>query len=168
MKPKVLLYQPRCLFFTMPLGPLAVASAVDRGRVEPVIVDGRIEEDPVAAVEARLDGVVCFGVSVLTGAPIEDALLVSRAVKARRPELPVIWGGWHPSLFPLEVLAEAECVDVVVRGQGALSAISRFCHRAQVGQRLLAVDSASIRALGLAPDRPYRVELTLSYHRTEI
>ena len=118
MKPKVLLYQPRCLFFTMPLGPLAVASAVDRGRVEPVIVDGRLEEDPVAAVEAHLDGAVCFGVRVLTGAPIEDALLVSRAVKERRPELPVVWGGWHPSLFPLDVLAEAECVDAVVCGQG--------------------------------------------------
>jgi len=25
---------------------------------------------------------------------------------------------WHPSLFPLDVLAEAACVDVVVRGQG--------------------------------------------------
>jgi len=118
LKPKLLLYQPRCLFFTMPLGPLAVASAVNRDRVQSIIIDGRLDADPVAVLEAHLDEAVCFGVSVLTGAPIEDALRVSREVKARRPELPVIWGGWHPSLFPLEVLAEAECVDVVVCGQG--------------------------------------------------
>jgi len=118
LKPKVLLYQPRCLFFTMPLGPLAVASAVDRDLVQPVIIDGRLEEDLVAVLDDHLEDAVCFGVSVLTGAPIEDALQVSREVKARRPDLPVIWGGWHPSLFPLEVLAEAECVDVVVCGQG--------------------------------------------------
>jgi len=118
MTPKLLLYQPRCLFFTMPLGLVAVASAADRDRVRPVIVDGRLETDPLAAVEAHLDDAVCFGVTVLTGAPIEDALRMSREVKARRPDLPVVWGGWHPSLFPLEVLAEAGCVDVVVRGQG--------------------------------------------------
>ena len=102
----------------MPLGLVAVASAADRDRVRPVIVDGRLEADPVAAVEAHLDDAVCFGIGVLTGAPIEDALRMSREVKARRPDLPVVWGGWHPSLFPLEVLAEAGCVDVVVRGQG--------------------------------------------------
>jgi anaerobic magnesium-protoporphyrin IX monomethyl ester cyclase len=42
---------------------------------------------------------------VLTGSPIRDALRISRAAKAARPDLPVIWGGWHPSLFPAECLA---------------------------------------------------------------
>ncbi len=102
----------------MPLGLLAVASAVDRTRVTPIIIDGRLETDPMAAIEPHLDHAICFGVSVLTGAPIEDALCVSRLVKTLRPDLPVVWGGWHPSLFPLEVLAEAGCVDIVVRGQG--------------------------------------------------
>ncbi len=121
MPPKLLLYQPRCAFFTMPLGPLAVASAADRERVRPMIIDGRLEADPMAAIEPHLDEAICFGVSVLTGAPIDEALMISRRVKAHRPDLPVVWGGWHPSLFPLEVLAEADCVDVVVRGQGERS-----------------------------------------------
>jgi len=102
----------------MPLGPLAVASAMDRERVQPIIIDGRLEAEPLAAIERHLETAICFGVSVLTGAPIEDALSVSRRVKTLRPDLPVVWGGWHPSLFPREVLAEAGCVDIVVRGQG--------------------------------------------------
>lgn len=121
IKPTLLLYQPRCPFFTMPLGPLAVASAVDRTRVTPIVIDGRLEADPRAAIDPHLDHALCFGVSVLTGAPIEEAHDISRWVKTRRPDLPVVWGGWHPSLFPREVLAETDCVDIVVRGQGECS-----------------------------------------------
>ena len=58
-----------------------------------------------------------MGVTVLTGAPIHDALAVSRAVKAVAPACPVVWGGWHPSLFADQCLAEPS-VDIVVTGQG--------------------------------------------------
>jgi anaerobic magnesium-protoporphyrin IX monomethyl ester cyclase len=59
-------------------------------------------------------------VSVLTGAPIQDALRVSRAAKAIRPDLPVVWGGWHPSMFVRECLEEPS-VDVTVQGQGEIT-----------------------------------------------
>lgn len=106
----------------MPLGLLAVASALDRRRFRPRILDGRLLEDPVGALLAALDEAptVCLGLTVLTGAPIGDALAISRAVKARHPDLLVVWGGWHPSLFPTDCLAEA-AVDVTVQGQGEAS-----------------------------------------------
>ena len=34
-----------------------------------------------------------------------------------RPDLPVIWGGWHPSLLPEQCLASG-VVDACVTGQG--------------------------------------------------
>jgi radical SAM superfamily enzyme YgiQ (UPF0313 family) len=114
---KVVLYNPRAVFFTMPLGLLAVGSDLDPLRYEVVIVDGRLEDDPVAAVLAQLEGAVCLGVSVLTGDPIRDAVLISRAAKAQRPDLPVVWGGWHPSMFGKECLDEPS-VDVTVQAQG--------------------------------------------------
>jgi len=114
---KVVLYNPRSVFFTMPLGVLSVASNLDSARYEPVIVDGRLEADPVAAVLRQLDGALCLGVSVLTGAPIRDAIAVSRAAKTHFPDLPVVWGGWHPSLFPTECLEEPS-VDITVQAQG--------------------------------------------------
>ena len=101
----------------MPLALVAIASALDRSKVDVVIIDGRLEHDPVRAVVEASRGALCVGVSVLTGAPIHDALAVSRAVKAARPECPVVWGGWHPSLFADQCLAEPS-VDVVVTGQG--------------------------------------------------
>ena len=114
---KIVLYNPQAVFFTMPLGLLAVGSHLDPARYQVVIIDGRLEADPVAAVLAHVDDALCLGVSVLTGAPIRDAVRISRAAKARRPDLPVIWGGWHPSLFAAECLAEA-AVDVTVQAQG--------------------------------------------------
>jgi radical SAM superfamily enzyme YgiQ (UPF0313 family) len=57
-------------------------------------------------------------VTVLTGAPIQDALRATRAARARRPDLPIIWGGWHPSLFPVETLNDEPSVDLTVQGQG--------------------------------------------------
>ena len=42
---------------------------------------------------------------------------VSRAVKSKFPNIPVVWGGWHPSLFPRHTLDDMS-IDVVVKGQG--------------------------------------------------
>jgi anaerobic magnesium-protoporphyrin IX monomethyl ester cyclase len=117
MKSKVVLYNPVAEFFTMPLALVAIASHLDRKRYEPVIVDGRLEADPVEAVRAACEGAVCLGVTVLTGAPIRDAVRISRGVKAVQPDLPVIWGGWHPSMFGPDCLEEPS-VDATVQGQG--------------------------------------------------
>src|SRR6185295_5378405 len=103
-------------------------------RYEVVIVDGRLEDDPAAAVLTQLDGALCLGVSVLTGAPIADAVAISRAAKSHRPDLPVIWGGWHPSMFGRECLEEPS-VDVTVQAQGEVT-FHEICDRLAAGERV--------------------------------
>jgi anaerobic magnesium-protoporphyrin IX monomethyl ester cyclase len=114
---KVVLYNPQAVFFTLPLALLAIGSELDPAIYEVVIIDGRLDPDAENTVVAHLDTALCLGVTVLTGAPISDALRISRAAKRARPDLPVVWGGWHPSMFARECLVEP-CVDVTVRGQG--------------------------------------------------
>jgi radical SAM superfamily enzyme YgiQ (UPF0313 family) len=115
---RVLLYNPRADFHTLPLGLLAVGSALDPERFEVRIVDGRLEGDPLATLSALVDHrTLCLGMGVLTGAPLADALAVSRGIRARFPDLPIIWGGWHASLFG-EACLEEPSVDMTVRGQG--------------------------------------------------
>jgi anaerobic magnesium-protoporphyrin IX monomethyl ester cyclase len=116
-RPRVVLYNPRAVFYTMPLALIALASSLDRAGIDVVIVDGRLEADPIKRVVAEANGALCLGVTVLTGAPIHDALAVSRAVKACHPRCTTIWGGWHPSLFADECLAD-RAVDIAVVGQG--------------------------------------------------
>lgn len=118
MKHRVVLYNPQASFFTMPLALVAIGSRLDPARYDVRIVDGRLETAPTAAVLNEIDDrTVCVGMTVLTGAPIRDALRVTAAIRRYRPGLPIVWGGWHPSLFPAETLAEAQ-VDAVVIGQG--------------------------------------------------
>src|SRR5690606_20831441 len=94
-----------------------IGSNLDPQRYEVKIIDGRIDPDPLKTVLAETRDALCLGISVLTGAPIRDALQVSRQVKAARPDLPVIWGGWHTSLFSTETLDEPS-IDITVQGQG--------------------------------------------------
>src|SRR5580704_9885342 len=132
-KPRIVLYNPRAPFYTMPLALMAVGSALDRERYDVQIVDGRLERDPVARVLEATEDALCLGVSVLTGSPIRDALNVTRAVRARRPECRIVWGGWHPSLFPIDTLAQAG-VDAVVVGQGE-QAFAGLVDRFAAGER---------------------------------
>ena len=131
---KVVLYNPRAVFYTMPLALLAVGSELDPEKYEVVIVDGRLDPDPERTVLANLDGALCLGVTVLTGAPIADALRVSSAAKAARPDVPVVWGGWHPSMFGTQCLDE-RCVDVTVQAQGEAT-FAEIVERFAVGRSL--------------------------------
>src|SRR5579863_5058833 len=104
----------------MPLALLAIGSFLDREKYEVVIIDGRLEDDPLQKIFSLLPHAICLGVTVLTGDPIKNALEISRAVKNKFPKVPVVWGGWHASLFPVETLDE-ESIDIVVKGQGEIS-----------------------------------------------
>ncbi len=155
---RVVLYNPRAVFHTMPLALVALGSALDRRRFEPVIVDGRLERDPVARLVAEGRGAAALGVGVLTGAPLGDALAVTRAVKRALPELRVVWGGWHPSLFPRECLQQEPAVDAVVVGQGE-ETLAELLERWQERQPLDGLAGAAWRAGGeavLGPPRALR------------
>lgn len=147
-KPKVVLYNPRTVFYTMPLSVLAVGSCLDRDRFDVRVIDGRLEADPVARVLEELDGALCLGVSVLTGAPIGDALHILRAAKAAKPDVTTICGGWHPSLFPTEMLEEPT-IDVTVQGQGEAT-FTELVGRLERGEPLEGVAGIAVRE----PDGP--------------
>jgi radical SAM superfamily enzyme YgiQ (UPF0313 family) len=117
MRKRVVLYNPRVDFYTMPLALIAIGSHLDPELYETVIVDARAEPDPLGALLRAADGALCVGLTVLTGSPIRDAVRASRAVKQRFPAVPIVWGGWHPSMFGAECLEEPS-VDVTVQGQG--------------------------------------------------
>ena len=155
MRQKVLLYNPRAVFYTMPLALVAIGSALDPAKYDVRIVDGRLEDDPIASLLGDLDDALCLGITVHTGDPIRDALEVTRAVKARRPDLPVIWGGWHASLFPLETLADP-AIDVTAQGQGEVTFVE-LVERLARGEDLAGLRGIARRVDGkpvLHPPRP--------------
>ena len=144
MKRRVVLYNPQADFGTMPLALLAIGSHLDRNRYDPIIVDGRLGDDAVDRLVSLARDAVCVGVTVLSGQPIRDAVRASRAVKTRFPDVPIVWGGWHPSMFGVECLDEPS-VDVTVQAQGE-ETFKEVVERLDAGDSLEGVTGATARA----------------------
>lgn len=101
----------------IPLSILSVAAPLHADGHEVVLVDERLNDDPEVDLLAAVDGAICFGVSTITGHQLKRAIHYSRLVKEKFPDVPIIWGGYHPSLMPEQTAAE-QYVDAIVRGQG--------------------------------------------------
>jgi anaerobic magnesium-protoporphyrin IX monomethyl ester cyclase len=114
---KVLLFNPRSEFYAMPLGLLAVGSALDPERYDVRIFDARIDANAASSVLEEARDALCVGMTVFSGPPISDALSLSRQLKKTFPDVPVIWGGWHPSILPEQCIASG-VIDAVVIAQG--------------------------------------------------
>ncbi|MGB5848809.1 MAG: radical SAM protein [Ignavibacteriaceae bacterium] len=115
---KIILYNPKTVFFDMPLALLAIGSVIDVEKYEVIIIDARVEENVVELIEQHIHSAICFGVTIITGAPIKDGLYISKKVKELAPDVPVIWGGWHTSLFPEQPIEDHIFIDITVQGQG--------------------------------------------------
>jgi anaerobic magnesium-protoporphyrin IX monomethyl ester cyclase len=138
-----------------PLGLLCLAAPLREAGYEVTIIDGAIEPDYLASLERELEDALCFGISLLTGSMIRHAVAAARRVKALRPELPVILGGWHPSLLPAQTLQE-EFVDIVVRHQGEITLLE-IANRLQAGKGLDMIAGCWFKRDGRIhqnPDRP--------------
>ena len=120
MKKTIVLYNPRAPYYTFPLPLLAISTMIERTKYDIKIIDARIDRNAHQHVLESLGKAICVGVSVLTGSPIQDALSITKLVKEHRPDIPVVWGGWHPSIFPEQCMQEG-LADYVVMGQGELS-----------------------------------------------
>lgn len=101
-----------------PLAVLNLAAAVEN-RYGVSLVDGNVDPEFISTVlrgiEANTAGVL--GVSVMGGPQLRSAIALSRAVRDRFPDLPIVWGGHFPTLCADACLA-MPYVDYVVRGQG--------------------------------------------------
>lgn len=102
---------------TAPLGLLAVATPLLRAGYSIQLIDSTITPNYKKRVLEEVRDALCLGISLVTGPMIRETVDIARAVKAWNPDFPVILGGWHPSLLPKQTL-EADCIDIVVKGQG--------------------------------------------------
>jgi anaerobic magnesium-protoporphyrin IX monomethyl ester cyclase len=101
-----------------PLAVLNLSAALD-GRYASSIIDGNIDRDFVATTLRTLAGgcVDAVGLSVMGGPQLHSAILVSKAIRARFPAIPIIWGGHFPSICAEPALNEPY-VDYAIRAQG--------------------------------------------------
>jgi radical SAM superfamily enzyme YgiQ (UPF0313 family) len=89
---------------------------------------------------------------------IRETVEIARAAKRLYPQKPVILGGWHPSLLPDQTLA-ADCVDIVVSGQGE-DAMLEVVERLAQGETLDGIPGVGYKQDGeLKLNRPRELKL---------
>jgi radical SAM superfamily enzyme YgiQ (UPF0313 family) len=84
------------------------------------IVDGHVDPAWKEHAVENLDDVVCVGITSTTGVQVAHGLDVTKRIKKVRPDVPMVWGGFHASLYPTTTIA-SPLVDYCVAGQGESS-----------------------------------------------
>jgi radical SAM superfamily enzyme YgiQ (UPF0313 family) len=174
---------------TVPYSCLAVAAPLVAAGYSVEILDEFSTPDYdrrllAAAARADLAGISCF-----TGYQIDSAMRTARLLRQNVPKLPLVWGGYHPSLYP-EATVASELADFVITGQGEwtfLDFVNRFAardgvestpglwHKAQgvptrnpAGVTFRAIDDAPLFPFHLVPLASFLIDSltpkSISYH----
>jgi radical SAM superfamily enzyme YgiQ (UPF0313 family) len=101
-----------------PLSVLALAAVLE-GKEEYVIIDGNVDPDPEGTLERvhRQAPAEVLAVSVMPGPQMVAAIPLCRSFRVKYPAVPIVWGGYFPSLYP-DAALNAGYVDFAVRAQG--------------------------------------------------
>ncbi|WP_432409043.1 B12-binding domain-containing radical SAM protein [Wukongibacter sp. M2B1] len=126
---KILFYYPKIvenedsssLYRGLPFSVMALAAQFNPTEYEIKIVDGRLEDKNTFSIWKWFDDdVVCVGISTMTSYQIKDGLEFARLVRDSNSKVPILWGGWHPSLMPDQTIKD-DLVDIVCIGQGEIT-----------------------------------------------
>jgi anaerobic magnesium-protoporphyrin IX monomethyl ester cyclase len=101
-----------------PLSVLALAAVLE-GREQYEIVDGNLDPDPDASIQnlCRNYRVELLAVSVMPGPQMVSAMHSCKRIRADVPNVPIVWGGYFPSVYK-DAALNAAYVDFAARGQG--------------------------------------------------
>ncbi len=86
------------------------------------IFDGRTDNDYLTkCLDSLTSDTAYVGITVMS-AELVQAREISLEIRKRYKEIPIVWGGNHPTLYPIPVMRE-EYVDFVVHNEGAFTAL---------------------------------------------
>jgi anaerobic magnesium-protoporphyrin IX monomethyl ester cyclase len=117
----IVLFNPKATRFRnrrFPLSVLALAAVLE-GRENYVIVDGNLDPDPIQTLFSifRQHAVELLAVTVMPGPQTVTAVAACKEIRARFPNVPIVWGGYFASNYT-DAALNAWYVDFAVRGQG--------------------------------------------------
>jgi radical SAM superfamily enzyme YgiQ (UPF0313 family) len=104
----------------LPLELLQIAAWPEQEGYDVQIVDAMVHDDYLERLFELCDGALCFASSCILGFQVAHGARVAQRIRARFPDLPMIWGGWFPSVAP-ELYFEEGIADAVGLGQGELT-----------------------------------------------
>ena len=156
--------------------PLSILSlgAVLEGQHSYELIDGNIDRDVCGTLSRAIQSgnIRYLGLTVMPGPQLAEAITLTQHVKMMRPELPVIWGGYFPTLHT-DVVLKSGIVDYVIRGEGEWS-FAELIDALHNGKPVGSIPSLSHRLNGRILHNPKRAGTDpndlppLPYHRINI
>jgi len=153
-----------------PLSILSMAAVVE-GREDYVIVDGNLDPHPTETILSLIKAhpVELLASTVMPGPQTLGAVVTCREVRARFPQVPIVWGGYFASNYTNAAL-NTSYVDYAVRGQGEHTFLQLIDAMRDRGD-FKSIFGLSYKANGIVqhnPERPLRPPdefPPLPYHR---
>ncbi len=172
----ILLYNPTSTSpgkANLPISLLSLASVLE-GEHPYAIADGNLMRDPFLELPdlIRARRPLLLGMTVMPGPQLNEAVPLSRKVKALFPELPIVWGGYFPTQHH-EVVLESGFVDFVVHGQGqvTLPALAEALGRGGAFEDVKGISflkMGKVRQTSPQPLAPLARFPMMPYHRVEM
>ena len=102
----------------LPISLICISRFLDKEGYPIKIIAENLYPDPFQVIRESAKESLVLGISAMTGLQIQGGLKASKIAKEANKDIKIIWGGWHPSVHPLQVL-ENPYIDIVIKGQGA-------------------------------------------------
>lgn len=98
---------------------LCLGSVLEKAGFRVTVLDQRVEASFATCLKAYLEDTtpLFVGVSSMTGSQIASGLSICRHIKREHPNIPLVWGGVHPTLLPRQTVQDRS-VDIVVKNEG--------------------------------------------------
>lgn len=100
-----------------PLGVLYLGSALENAGHKAEVIDFNIDKDPYAAIDKSINHSDAIGLSV-DNHLFHESAKIAQYIKNKDPDLPVIIGGPHCTLYQKQSLINISAADVSVIGDG--------------------------------------------------
>jgi anaerobic magnesium-protoporphyrin IX monomethyl ester cyclase len=117
---EIILFYPIAtnLFQTVPYSLLYLDRTLRHLNINVIIFDEKHDEDFIDYIRENKGKILLIGMSVMISYQIVNAKKAAVAIKSFS-QIPIVFGGWFPTVAPKIVLSEA-FVDYVILGQGEL------------------------------------------------
>lgn len=180
----IILFQPKAgtwdyIGARLPEALLSISALPIKEDYKVTIIDQRLEDNWKEKLISELKKEpIIFGTTCMTGPQISYATEVSKIVKEFNKDIPVMWGGIHPTLLPLQTLKHPN-VDIVIFGDGEfpfinlihtlekkgdLKEVKGIGFKNKEGKITINPKEEILRDLDILPDLPYHLVDVKKYY----
>ena len=141
----------------LPLSVLYLVRPLKQAEFDVMLIDQRIDHDWPRRLRELAPGALLVGISSMTGTQIEWGLRAAEIARQAAPQTPIVWGGIHPTLAPVQT-AQHPLVDIVARGEGE-NTVVELARTLAAGGDLSSVPGLTFRRGGEMIEAPERALL---------